>query len=62
VAEAIANKDSFLFHEAEGYHSGLIGYHKPLSHAMFSNYDMVETIGSLLDPDDLTPIFSATGR
>ncbi len=51
VAEAIANKDSFLFHEAEGYHSGLIGYHKPLSHAMFSNYDMVETIGSLLDPD-----------
>jgi hypothetical protein len=51
VAEAIANKDSFLFHEAEGYHSGLIGYHKPLSQAMFSNYDMVETIGTLLDPD-----------
>lgn len=51
VSEAIANKDSFLFHEAEGYHSGLIGYHKPLSQAMFSNYDMVETIGTLLDPD-----------
>ena len=51
VAEAIVNKDSFLFHEAEGYHSGLIGYHKPLSQAMFSNYDMVETIGTLLDPD-----------
>lgn len=51
VSEAIANKDSFLFHEAEGYHSGLIGYHKPLSQAMFSNYEMVETIGTLLDPD-----------
>lgn len=49
--EAIANKDSFLFHEAEGYESGLIGYHKPLSQAMFSNYEMVESIGTLLDPD-----------
>jgi hypothetical protein len=51
VNEALANKDSFLYHEAEGYESGLIGYHKPLSHAMFSNYKMVETIGTLLDPD-----------
>lgn len=51
VAEAIANKDSFLFHEAEGYHSGLIGYHKPLSQAMFSDYEMAETVGTLLDPD-----------
>ncbi|WP_454757212.1 hypothetical protein [Cupriavidus campinensis] len=51
VNEALANKDSFLYHEAEGYESGLIGYHKPLSQAMFANYEMVETIGSLLDPD-----------
>ncbi|HKQ57348.1 MAG TPA: hypothetical protein VJY35_05735 [Candidatus Eisenbacteria bacterium] len=50
VAEALANKNSFLFHEAEGYESGLIGYHKPLSQAMFSNHAMVETIGTLLDP------------
>ncbi|NKJ21961.1 hypothetical protein [Dyella sp. SG609] len=50
VGEAIANKDSFLYNEAEGYDSGLIGYHKPLSQAMFSNYRMVETIGTLLDP------------
>ncbi len=50
VNEAIRNKDSFLFHEAKGYESGLIGYHKPLSQAMFSNYDMVETIGTILDP------------
>lgn len=51
VNAALANKDSFLYHEAEGYESGLIGYHKPLSQAMFANYQMVETIGSLLDPD-----------
>lgn len=51
VNEALVNRDSFLFHEAEGYESGLLGYIKPLSQAMFSNYDMVETIGTLLDPD-----------
>ncbi len=51
VNEALLNRDSFIFHEAEGYESGLIGYHKPLSQAMFSNYRMVETIGTLLDPD-----------
>jgi hypothetical protein len=51
VSEALTNKDSFLYHETEGYESGLIGYHKPLSQAMFSNYEMVETIGTLLDPD-----------
>jgi len=51
VNEAIANKDSFLYHEAEGYESGLIGFHKPLSQAMFSNYQMVEAIETLLDPD-----------
>lgn len=51
VHESLANKDSFLYHEAEGYESGLIGYHKPLSQAMFANYDMVEAIGTMLDPD-----------
>jgi hypothetical protein len=51
VTAALANEDSFLYHEVEGYESGLIGYHKPLSQAMFANYEMVETIGTLLDPD-----------
>ena len=55
VSEAIANKDSFLYHEAEGYDSGLLGYHKPLTHALFGNASLVETVGSLLDQpyDDL---------
>lgn len=51
MSEAIANKNSFLYHEVEGYESGLLGYHKPLSQAMFSNYEMVESIETLLDPD-----------
>ena len=49
--EGVTNRDSFMFHEAEGYDSGLIGYHKPLSQAMFSNHKMVEAIGRILDPD-----------
>jgi len=51
VREALRNTNSFLYHEAEGYESGLIGYHKPLSQAMFGNHMMVEAIGTLLDPD-----------
>ena len=49
--EALANKNSFLYHEAEGYESGLIGFHKPLSQAMFSTHKMVEVIGTLLEPN-----------
>jgi hypothetical protein len=51
VNEALLNKDSFLYHEAAGFESGLIGYHQPLSQAMFANYQMVEAIGTMLDPD-----------
>lgn len=51
VEEALLNKNSFLFHETAGYESGLLGYHKPLSHAIFANYDLVESIGTLLDAD-----------
>ncbi|MNJ44013.1 hypothetical protein D3C77_390460 [compost metagenome] len=51
VREALSNTNSFLYHEAEGYDSGLIGYHKPLSQAMFANYKMVESIGTLLSPE-----------
>lgn len=51
MSEAYANRDSFLYHEIEGYESGLIGYMKPLTEAIFGDYRMVEEIGSLLDPD-----------
>jgi hypothetical protein len=51
VNEALDYKESFLYYETEAYDSGLIGYQKPLCQALFSNYEMVETIGTLLDPD-----------
>ena len=50
VRQAIANRDSFLFHEASGYDSGLLGYHKPLTTIMFSDITAVEEIGVLFDP------------
>lgn len=49
--EALKNRDSFIFHEAEGYESGLMGYHKPLSQAMFSTYKLVEVVGTIFDPE-----------
>lgn len=51
VSEAIENTDSFLFHETQGYESGLIGHIRPVSQAMFSDYRMVEKIGTLFDTD-----------
>ena len=49
--ESLKNRNSVFFHETEGYETGLIGYHKPLSQAMFSNYRMVEELGTMLDVD-----------
>lgn len=51
VSEALDYSDSFLYHETDVYESGLLGYHKPLSHAMFSDSRLVEGIGTLLTPD-----------
>ncbi|MFZ5453640.1 MAG: hypothetical protein ACOZF2_17420 [Thermodesulfobacteriota bacterium] len=44
--EAIINKDSLLYHEDEGYDSGLIGYLKPFSQAIYGNYELVEALAS----------------
>ncbi len=49
VSEAITNKDSFIYHETEGYDSGLIGNEKPITQSIFSNFDMVESIGTMFD-------------
>jgi len=51
VNEALENPDSFMFHEAEGYDTGYLGYQKPLTSAMFSDYAMAQEIGTLLDPN-----------
>lgn len=51
VNEALLDVNSFLYHESEGYESGFMGYLKPLSQAMFADYRLVETVGTLLEPD-----------
>lgn len=48
---ALMNKESFLYQETGDYNSGLIGRFKPLSHAMFSQHEMVEKIGSMFELD-----------
>jgi hypothetical protein len=44
LGEALINKNSFLYHEADGYSSGLLGYHQPLSQAMFSSFRMASAL------------------
>jgi len=51
VNEALENKGSFVYHETAGYESGLIGSYKPICQAIFSNYEMVESIETVLDAD-----------
>lgn len=53
VTEALTNKDSLLYHETDVYETGLIGLDQPLSQTLFSDYEMVEAIGTLLNPDNL---------
>ena len=45
-SEAIAQKGSFIYEEAEGYESGLLGYLKPVSQAIYGNYMLAEALGS----------------
>lgn len=44
--EALINKDSILYHEDEGYISGLIGYVRPFSKAIYGDYSLVEALAS----------------
>lgn len=46
TTEAINNSDSILFHEDEGYFSGLFGYVKPFSRSVYGNYDLVESLAT----------------
>lgn len=51
VSAAVENPESFLYHETEGYFTGLLGYHKPLSHAIFGDPMIIHTIPRLFDAD-----------
>ncbi len=44
--EAIINKDSILYHEGDGYSSGLMGYRKDFSQAIYGNFMLVEALAS----------------
>jgi hypothetical protein len=49
---ALANKNSFIYHETQaGYRSGFFGYAKPITQAMFSNYELVDAVGTMLTTD-----------
>jgi hypothetical protein len=50
LIHAVANRDSFLYHESSGYDSGLLGHHKPLTTVMFANPNTIDQLGSFLDP------------
>lgn len=51
TSEAIANRDSFAYHEVEGYYTGFVGYYKPLTKALYGNYRMVAALGHVFDVD-----------
>lgn len=53
VCEAIENENSFLYQETNSTDSGLIGFHKPLSQALFSNYEMTNEIETTLTLETL---------
>ena len=46
--EAILNTDSLLYHEDDGFYSGLLGYIKRFSNAVYGDYQLVERLGSEL--------------
>ena len=49
--QAIANKDSFVYHEVEAYESGYIGFHKPITRALYGNYRLLEDVRNVLNVD-----------
>ncbi|WP_175663039.1 hypothetical protein [Burkholderia ambifaria] len=49
TAEAIANKDSFAFHETEGYYTGYIGYQKPITRSVYGDYTTAAYLEELFD-------------
>ena len=51
TSEAIANRDSFAYHEVEGYYTDHVGYHKPLTKSLYGNYVMVDALGHVFDVD-----------
>lgn len=54
MIEALKHEDSMLYDEADEFGSDLVGVAKPFSRALFGDYQLVETLQSLLaSPTDL---------
>jgi len=51
TSEAIANRDSFAYHEVEGYFTGYVGHHKPLTMALYGNGEVVDALREVFDVD-----------
>ncbi len=51
VEAAFEDPDSFIYHESSRYESGLLGYHQPITQALFGDAEVVERVGTLLDVD-----------
>lgn len=51
VEAAIEDRSSFLYHEDDGFYTGLLGYMRPVSQAVFGSHALVHAADSLLDPD-----------
>lgn len=46
-AEAFENVDSPIYHEDDGFRSGLFGYIKPFSKAVYGDYALVESLANI---------------
>lgn len=51
TAEAVANRDSFAYREVHGYDTGFLGYYKPLTRALYGNYELVKAVDRAFDID-----------
>ena len=49
--EALLDPQSFIYNESDSYSSGLLGDIQPLRQTLYSNYQLVESVGGLLDID-----------
>lgn len=49
TAAAVENRDSFAYHEVEGYDTGIIGYAKPITTALYGDYAAVQSLGEVFD-------------
>ncbi|QDQ28228.1 hypothetical protein FNU76_18785 [Chitinimonas arctica] len=54
--EAIAHGESFLYEEAEGFNSGLLGYIKPVSQAVYGDFNLIESLATYsISAFDISP-------